>query len=214
MISANEPLSAPKQLALAYAKGEIRMVLTLLLTLDVRFASIIRDGREPLIGQMRLAWWNDVITKPAVLRPKGEPLLQQLAVLEQLGFEEALQTAMMKLVAAWDLLLAHETWSQSILLEHANYRSQAVFSAYENMLGQGEGATNSGVKWALHDLATLGISGDGRTAAITSAIQSLAQTKPPRRLKPLSVLAKAAQQEYQGDRLGGLRLLWHGLTGR
>lgn len=46
-----------------------------------RLTTLLRDAREPLIGQIKLAWWRDMMVMladdPAAL-PKGEPLLADL----------------------------------------------------------------------------------------------------------------------------------------
>jgi 15-cis-phytoene synthase len=51
----------PQRLALAYTKQDLRLGFGLLLALDDRLEQIFRKAGEPLIAQMRLAWWNDVI---------------------------------------------------------------------------------------------------------------------------------------------------------
>ncbi|MDZ3831427.1 MAG: hypothetical protein U0S50_06375 [Sphingopyxis sp.] len=46
-----------------------------------RLTKLLIDAREPLIGQIKLAWWRDMMVmlseKPSAL-PKGEPLLAEL----------------------------------------------------------------------------------------------------------------------------------------
>ncbi|MGB3846991.1 MAG: hypothetical protein WA940_14065, partial [Sphingopyxis sp.] len=46
-----------------------------------RLTRLLDEAREPLIGQIKLAWWRDMMallaTDPAAL-PKGEPLLAEL----------------------------------------------------------------------------------------------------------------------------------------
>src|SRR3546814_259342 len=49
--------------------------------LAARLTKLLLDAREPLIGQIKLAWWRDMMamiaSDPAAL-PKGEPLLAEL----------------------------------------------------------------------------------------------------------------------------------------
>ena len=58
-----------------------RAAVAALWALAERLTRLVRDAREPLIGQIKLAWWRDmaglVATDPAAL-PKGEPLLAEL----------------------------------------------------------------------------------------------------------------------------------------
>ena len=60
---------------------ERRPAVTTLWALAERLTRLLRDAREPLIGQIKLAWWRDMMamlaTDPAAL-PKGEPLLAEL----------------------------------------------------------------------------------------------------------------------------------------
>jgi len=58
-----------------------RPAVTALWALAERLGKLLRDAREPLIGQIKLAWWRDMMamlaTDPGAL-PKGEPLLAEL----------------------------------------------------------------------------------------------------------------------------------------
>ncbi|HWV60765.1 MAG TPA: hypothetical protein VN034_08935 [Sphingopyxis sp.] len=58
-----------------------RAALSALWGLAARLTKLLLDAREPLIGQIKLAWWRDmaamIANDPAAL-PKGEPLLAEL----------------------------------------------------------------------------------------------------------------------------------------
>lgn len=60
---------------------ERRPAIAALWALAERLTKLLRDAREPLIGQIKLAWWRDMMAMlaadPASL-PKGEPLLAEL----------------------------------------------------------------------------------------------------------------------------------------
>lgn len=60
---------------------ERRPAITALWALAERLTKLLHDAREPLIGQIKLAWWRDMMAMlandPAAL-PKGEPLLAEL----------------------------------------------------------------------------------------------------------------------------------------
>ncbi|MFM2237345.1 MAG: hypothetical protein RL209_1379, partial [Pseudomonadota bacterium] len=75
-------LYPPAQLAIAYAPRDLRSAFALLLQVDQRFAEILRNAREPMIAQIKMAWWREALSSTAEARPKGEPLLQAL---NQLG---------------------------------------------------------------------------------------------------------------------------------
>ena len=58
-----------------------RAAMAALWGLAARLTKLLLDAREPLIGQIKLAWWRDmaamIANDPAAL-PKGEPLLAEL----------------------------------------------------------------------------------------------------------------------------------------
>jgi len=60
---------------------ERRPAIAALWALAERLTKLLQDAREPLIGQIKLAWWRDMMAMlakdPAAL-PKGEPLLAEL----------------------------------------------------------------------------------------------------------------------------------------
>ncbi|MBD3734283.1 MAG: hypothetical protein IE934_16415 [Sphingopyxis sp.] len=60
---------------------ERRTAIAGLWALAERLTKLLQDAREPLIGQIKLAWWRDMMamlaSDPAAL-PKGEPLLAEL----------------------------------------------------------------------------------------------------------------------------------------
>jgi len=59
-----------------------RAAMAALWALAARLTRLLIDAREPLIGQIKLAWWRDMAamlaSEPGAL-PKGEPLLAELA---------------------------------------------------------------------------------------------------------------------------------------
>ena len=60
---------------------ERRAAIAALWALAERLTKLLQDAREPLIGQIKLAWWRDMMamlaSDPEAL-PKGEPLLADL----------------------------------------------------------------------------------------------------------------------------------------
>lgn len=58
-----------------------RPAIAALWALAERLTGLLRDVREPLIGQIKLAWWRDMMAMLAAdpdSLPKGEPLLADL----------------------------------------------------------------------------------------------------------------------------------------
>lgn len=83
-----------------------RAAMTALWGLAARLTKLLVDAREPLIGQIKLAWWRDMAamlaSDPAGL-PKGEPLLAEL------GDTWAGQAGLDALVDAAEAMLLAET---------------------------------------------------------------------------------------------------------
>jgi len=75
----NAALSPPERLAVAYAPRAFQPLWAGFLVLDRRLADAARAGRDPLMIQLRLAWWRDRFGQPASAWPAGEPLLALLA---------------------------------------------------------------------------------------------------------------------------------------
>ncbi len=210
-------LTPPKRLALTYAKGHSRDVLTLLLNHDVRLAQIVGNVKEPLIGQMRLAWWRDVISKPVDKRPTGEPMLAELARLEGAGADARLAAAMLALVDAWGELLADDDWSRELIQRHTQAKASAIFASFAESVGVDRGTISQvlkvGERWALAELLQYCQTPKQHDAVIAQLDHSEPAYRLPRSLRPLSILAFAAQQ--RGQNVGkGLRLIFNALTGR
>jgi 15-cis-phytoene synthase len=208
----------PQRLALAYTKQDLRLGFGLLLALDDRLEQIFRKAGEPLIAQMRLAWWNDVISKPVHERPVGEPLLAILAAVEEEKPTLNIATAMLKVVEAWDLLLAHSRWSTDVLHEYAAARSSAIFGWYAVAVGSNENdkalLDKIAVDWALSDLLGRCRNEDEFYSVKAAQAHFPHNRRIPRSLRPLSIIAHSARHLASSSRWSGARLIWHALTGR
>ena len=95
-----ETLPLAHRLALSYAPARARVRTGALLALNQRLAGIVRQAGEPVIAQMKLAWWRDRFAQAPVDWPVGEPLLAALA---ESGGDTARLGA---LVDGWEALLA------------------------------------------------------------------------------------------------------------
>lgn len=196
-----QSLSPPIRLAIAYAPGNLRAAFTLLLSFDQRLADIVGRSTEPMIAQMKIAWWHDALASEPALRPQGEPTFQALQILDMPEVEEA----MVRLLDAWGQLLVTDDWDAEILSAFAKDRSTGVFGAYARLSGCFDDVTDvsaAGEIWALADLRLrfgekIRFGGSPKFPVIKT-----------RRLRPLSILA------YSVNHPSGVRMIWHALTGR
>lgn len=93
---AAEVLDPLERLAVAYAPAAARQAWMGFLALDRRLADAARAGRDPIMIQLRLAWWRDRFDAPSQSWPQGEPLL---ALLRSWDAERA---ALRGLVDGWE----------------------------------------------------------------------------------------------------------------
>lgn len=63
---------------MAYAPKEFRAEFRWLIAFDRKLREVLARASEPMIAELRLAWWRDALQKPVPDRPKGEPLLAGL----------------------------------------------------------------------------------------------------------------------------------------
>lgn len=199
MTASFEQLSPPQRLAIVYAPSKVRDAFALLLQFDERLSDIVSRISEPMIGQLKLAWWRDALNAAPGQRPKGELLLSALSELDK----PELTTAAHKLVDAWEMLLMEEQWSDALLDSFATARGEAVFEGFARLLENNLPVGALAQEWAKRDLAA-------RYPKAMPAILSLRTETLPRQraLRPLTLLVMLSRGVF------GPRLIWHGLTGR
>lgn len=209
------PISGAKRLALAYVTSTFRERLALLLAFDARMADIVRQAKEPLIAQMRFAWWRDILAKPPTMRPVGEPLLLNLAALSG----DSVETYLTSIIDAWELLLSFDG-DHDVILQHCRLRSDAIFSGFADMTAQKQDVRELGNHWAIADwVASFPEHFDDASPLLDKGNPRFARL--PRQLRPLAILHYAASLEAyrmvdggRGQRGSSLRLLIGALTGR
>jgi phytoene synthase len=191
-------LPPPANLAVAYTPVAFRPAFSLLLQLDVRFADIVRKAREPMIAQIKLAWWRDAFAAEPALRPKGEPLLQALGACGDVIAPSALGD----LVSAWELMLGEGEWAAQDVEKHAALRGRAIFGSYAVWIGQGCDVSALSHQWALDALR---LEFPSKFVALDN--QPLPALPKGRKLRPLSILALSVRKVTR------FRLIGHALTG-
>ena len=190
-------LAPPARLAIAYAPSNIRSAFALLLQIDNRFAEILRNAREPMIAQIKMAWWREAFASAADARPKGEPLLQAL---NEAGDRIPL-SALEALASAWEALLGSERFNQEVIDVHAELRAEGIFLTYAGWMGTVQDMRPIGRNWALDALR---IAFPDRVADCNMQPAPLPKA---RALRPLSILTMSVRT------ISGPRLILHALTG-
>lgn len=140
-----KPRITALQRVLAVAAGQARERAERLFMLDNECAHIARVAREPIMAQIRLAWWRDGI---ASVEPRPEHRSDDMDALRALeGFDE-IRAHCIAMIDGWEeLILFDGTDPGAMLAAFAQGRGGGLFAA----MGQGQG--NEGAIWALWDVA-------------------------------------------------------------
>lgn len=195
-----ETLPAMQRLALAYAPRSARDATLALLALDTRLAGVLRGASEPMLAQIRLAWWRDMLGRKAEERPSGEPLVALLALW---GDEAA---GLVALIDGWEALTEPELLDAGAMRGFCGGRGTA-WAALARAVGcpsAQEAARSAGEGWALVDLAARLSAPEERDMA--SRLIAQHDWRPvalPRALRPLAVLhGIAARAAKRGGPIG------------
>jgi phytoene synthase len=149
----------------------------------------VREAREPMLAQIRLAWWRERLAEPAERRPAGEPLLALLGDRAK---------AFGPLVDGWEALLGDAPLPRAALADFADGRAQALGGLAEVLGSAREASETAGRCWALADLA--GRLSDPEERAQVAALRAEAPAFPslPRAMRPLVVLDGLASRNRNG----------------
>lgn len=187
-----------QRLALAYASVSTRPAWLALLALDGRLSAIVRGSREPMLGQIRLAWWRERLGEPAERWPKGEPVLVALA-----SWQGA-HGALVQLVDGWEALLGEAPLPASVLEEFSAGRAVGC-RALAELFGVNAAPTLAAIEasaraWALADLAArVSHPTERETASALYRATPVPHARLPRALRPLTILHQMAARELAGN---------------
>lgn len=165
---------------------------------DARLAKVARTTSEPMIGQMRLAWWNDVIDDAAGIKGQGEPVVDAMRVTGAGG-----APGLVAVIDGWEVLVVEPDIDGQGLRDYAAGRGGGLFRALANAADAPDWLAAAGQVWALWDLA--GHVGDEALAqaALALARDLLPQVdgaRWPRAWKPLRIAFTLARQDVLAGR--------------
>jgi phytoene synthase len=176
-----ESLPPLQRLALAYAPAATREPWLALLALDARLAAIVRSSREPMLAQLRLAWWREQLGGSGGAAAVGDPLLEALQ--EWPGSKAVLA----KLADGWEAMTGSAPLPASAFAALAESRGRA-FAALADT-DSSRAALRMGRNWALADIAAhLSDPGERKAALALAREQNWRQERLPRGLRVLAVL--------------------------
>lgn len=206
-------------LALAYAPAKARGIFEDLFALERRLADATRQASEPIIAQMKLAWWRDRFAQKPADWPKGEPLLARLAAwdadVSKLGM----------LVDGWEALLKEGPLTTEAILAFGKGHADAWAVAAHALGHPGPPPPeHDALLWAFADLAQhCSNAEDSERVRVVARSQNLLDQpseRLPRTLRPFAVLGTLGRRSLRsgrpilsgpGDFLAGVRA---GMLGR
>ncbi len=217
-IVSSENLYPALHIALVWQPRATRPALKAVLAFDARLGRLLGQAREPMLAQVRLAWWRDRLREPLAERSMGDPVLAALG--ETLHGRES---ELIALVDGWEELLREAPLGQTSIAAFAEGRARALGSiARVANLGDGaaESAIRAGRRWALADFTFRTSDGEEREAAL-SLVRAIGPCGPlPRELRGIAVLdalarrAVARREPIMSGRIAPLIALRVGITGR
>ncbi|RVQ69084.1 hypothetical protein EKN06_02420 [Croceicoccus ponticola] len=206
----NQSLPPPVRMAISHAPLRARELWTGFFALDRRFANILATGAEPMLAQMRLAWWRETLAQPAASRPAGEPLLAALTAWD------SERLALAGLADGWEALIGDAPLDAAAFAALAGARAEAI-AALVRICDAAEleiEASGRGYVWALHDIAAH-LSDRTENDRVVALVRSAPATDgtAARLLRPVAILDALARR--RGGGLGNFALaLRIGLFGR
>jgi hypothetical protein len=151
----NDPLSlTPLPRLLSSYAGRDMGWHRLLWAYDARLADVVRTTREPLVGQMRLTWWHEVLSDDTGAKGRGDPLVDALRERPEIM---ARREDMLAMIDGWEVLLDPLPLDEDALRSYAEGRGGGLFRALDPRAD-----AKAGALWALWDLS--GHIGDETTA--------------------------------------------------
>ncbi|WP_347303682.1 hypothetical protein V5740_03405 [Croceibacterium sp. TMG7-5b_MA50] len=201
------------RLALGYAPPAAKRQTAALMALDERLATILRQKREPMLAQLRLAWWRDRLGETPDRWPAGDAVLDAIRDWRE-------PSGLVPVVDGWEVLI-DERVDRAALDRFATGRASG-FAALADQLGQPRGAAFlAGRIWALADLAANISNRQERADALALAQAGGPPPALSRHMRPLGVLAglgwravKSGGGPLLAGRTAALTAFRVGLTGR
>ena len=189
-------LSPDKKLAFAYLPARDRAAVQALFAIDAAMGDVVRTTSEPMVGQIRLAWWRERLEELDEGAVPAEPRLQaaQRELVERgvAGHDLAgLERGWVRLFDEfpWDVGTAEAIW----------FRGRLLFALGAQLLAKTDDAVEgAGGLWALVDAARHCSDAASRGMLVSQAktfARGLGGVRFPAALRPLSMLAVLAVRD-------------------
>ncbi|MEP2736360.1 MAG: squalene/phytoene synthase family protein [Erythrobacter sp.] len=190
-LEAAEPLPPEYEIALSYTPSSVRDAARSYLSLDRRLAQIVAQTNEPMLGQMRLAWWRDVFETPIAERPRGDLVLEAIGQ-QWAGHEQPL----IAMVDAWEEMLAEPPLPREAALHFAKGRAAGFLALAQMVLPELDVVKfmHAGYAWALTDAAAHIPDGEERDMLLSSARSFSPLPRYPKPMRGVAILDALARR--------------------
>lgn len=214
-----DEIPVPQRLALAYAPLATRPAAHAAFMLDARLGRFVAQAKEPMVAQLRLAWWRDQLNAPAAARALGDAVLDALS--DHWG--DAI-TLLVPVVDGWEQLLAEPPLPEDALFAFSDGRATLfdALAARADISASPE-ISDAGRLWALADHAARSSDEEERAFIVSAASAACSALPPrlPRNLRHLTILAQLAHTSlrrggapFMSKRRDALRIMRLGMFGR
>lgn len=204
------------RIATSYAPAHARPAIATLLSLEAQFAKFVFTASEPILAQMRLAWWRDRFAQSSQEWPIGNPLLAELAAWH------AETSKLGQVVDGWEALLVNSPPTPADFEAYRRGRAAGwqVLARHLGVSFDETGTAQASQRWSMADAAASLGEPDARDAAMREGRKLAKPPRLPRALRTLTVLDAIGRRALESgapplsrpsDLLSVLR---HGLTGR
>jgi 15-cis-phytoene synthase len=205
------PIGADRELALIHMPAESREAFRALFALDSAMADVVARSSEPALGRIKLAWWREQLEALDQRPPTAEPRLR--AVGDHLIPRNIAGAELAQLEAGWATLLDAQV-DPDLVADNGT----RLFRIGGRLLGSSDPMLGEG--GALHALASVARRGLPELFAPASKrFEKLRGHRFDRRVRPLTMLARASSRdlkgsEPEGGRARALAMLAHRWSGR
>ena len=210
-----ESLPPELRIALALTPPPEREALRAVLLLDARLGTIVLRSREPLLAQVRFAWWRERLAEAPELWPSGEPVLDSFT-----KHWRAMTTPLVPLVNGWEDLLGGAPLTDPAIARFAAGRGRALGAFAERAGCAADEARQAGERWGFAEFACRTSNHDERSAALRLGSAMTRPYRLPRVLRGVALLdglsarAIARREPLFAGRRAALAAMRLGIFGR
>lgn len=185
-----QELGDAERIAMSYTSREFRAKLSTVFALDRRLAQLVAQTSEPMLGQMRLAWWRDVLAQPGDARPSGDKVLDAIG-----RYWDGEEDGLIQLVDGWEHMLCEPPLGRQAAQAFVAGRMEAVAPIFDT-----KDIRLAARRWACADATAHTAQEDERQTFIELGLEDADQRVAlPKSLRGLAVLNALALRALRAN---------------